>query len=220
MWRQIVLVSAQRGRRGSTQRMICQNSCEKTQWNLLNEVNLLTLFICCCLLLCTRRRFLPITAAPSMQKCWGLQMSWIRRSGPLNRLPRKPCCKSSRRHACSPPALTQHQEVCVSADTRTSPVYVCVCTHQMHDSVRFMNCSNLVFPVTTFTLWSDKPPHCFRFHSKEIEDWASWATILTSSTPPAIKTTFKMPWVWYVENCRVCVCASAYTVLLSTVYTL
>lgn len=136
--------------------------------------------VCCCV---HRRRFLPITAASSMQKRWGLQMSRIRRSGPLNRLPRKPRCKSSGRHARSPPALIQHQEVCVSADTRTSPVYVCVWTHQMHDSVRFMNCSNLVFPVTTLTLWSDKPPRCFRFHGEAIGDWASSATILTSSAP-------------------------------------
>lgn len=82
------------------------------------------LVVCCCV---HRRRFLPIIVALNMQKGWKLWTPRIQRSGPLNRSPRKPCCKSSLHRAHSRPAMTQHQEVCVSAGTHTCPVYVCVC---------------------------------------------------------------------------------------------
>lgn len=101
-----------------------------------------------------------------MQKGWKLWAPRIQRSGPLNRSPRKPRRKSSRHRAHSPPAMTQHQQVRVPAGTHASPVHVRVCRHQMYDSVRQLK---LIFPVTTLSLWHDKPPVALGFTVKRFK---------------------------------------------------
>lgn len=147
------------------------------RFTLLNNcVQSVHVFLFCC---CAhRRRLPPIIMAPNTQKGWKLWTPRIQRSGPLNRSPRKPHRQSSRHSARSPPALTRHQEVCVSAGTQ-SPPHVCVYMYMCMCVCADIKCktaldiwtrgSNLPFPVTTLTLWCEKPPAASGFTVRRLK---------------------------------------------------
>lgn len=147
------------------------------RFTLLNNcvLSVHVFLFCCC---AHRRRLPPIIMAPNTRKGWKLWTPRIQRSGPLNRSPRKPHRQSSRRSARSPPALTRHQEVCVSAGTQ-SPPHVCVYMYMCMCVCADIKCktaldiwtrgSNLPFPVTTLTLWCEKPPAASGFTVRRLK---------------------------------------------------
>lgn len=177
-------------------------------------ISCLYLPVCCCV---HRRRLLPIIVAPNTQKGWKPWTPQIQRSGPLNRSPRKPHCKSSHHPAHSPQALTQHQEVCVSAGTH-SPVCMCVlcvcvcmCVQTSNVWQRYMHLRlKPSFPSHDFNSLKWWTSCCFGFHSEEIKVWAlssffmSTFTDLRSWDQKHIENALNMIHEWL---CSVCVCA-------------